>query len=63
MKVYTVIRRFSVDVARVISAENMAEAEQKAEVIKFDRYLKPAPGAEVYEWGGLSGTSITEERE
>jgi len=63
MKTYTVTKRFSVDVERTINAESIAEAEEKSKELPLSRFLKPAPGAHIVDWGGLSGTNIAEERE
>lgn len=63
MKTYTVYRTFKVEASRQISAENMAEAELKANQLKADRWFKAAPGAELTDWDNLTGTMIAEERE
>lgn len=63
MKTYTIYKRVAVEVSLDISAETFAEAAEKLKTLKLDRFVRAAPGAELVDWGDLSGSSIHEERE
>lgn len=63
MKTFTVFRRFSVEIQREIEAENFGDAEQKARALKFEKFVKVVPGAELLDWEDLPGMTICEERD